>query len=130
MTVVLMTFQPAPYLEPNNSILAIVESLVLVPLILFYFGVTGYLFTTVYAALKLRARSKWAYPAALAVLYFIHSQFFFIGIGNAVLSRFLVISVGGACVAFFSGALGNRLIARRSGDVSLGALKTVKSDPA
>ena len=104
-------------LEPHNPLLALAGFLVLVPIVIFYFGLTGYLFTTAYAAVKLRTKAKWLYPSTAAILYIIHSQVLFLGMGNTLISRNTIISVGGACIAFGCGLCGNRLILWRSGHI-------------
>jgi len=115
MGVLGVTLWRDPYLQPHNPFLAIAEFLIVVPIVLFYFGVTGYLFTTGYAAIKLRTRTKWFYPCTVAILYLFHSQVLLLGLGNRLLSATSFISVAGAFISFCCASAGNRLIAWRSG---------------
>jgi hypothetical protein len=84
-------------------------------MILFEFGVTGYLVTTLISRFALRGKWQWLYPGVSAVLYLIHSAIFFVGSGNSIFRRDdLMIQFGGACVAFLCGWFGNRLLNRWS----------------
>ncbi len=117
MGVLGVTLWRDPYLEPHNPFVAIAGFLIVVPIVLFYFGVTGYLFTTAYAAVKLRGQTKWFYPRTVAILYLIHSQVLLVGVGNRPLSVTTLISISGACIAFVCAYAGSRLILCRSGDI-------------
>jgi hypothetical protein len=107
-----------PFLEPHNPFLAVAGFLVAVPIVLFYFGLTGYLFTTAYAAFKWRGKSKWFYPSAAGLLYVVHSQVLLFGVnGRSEPWDDILISVLGGCMTFGCAAAGNRLIIRRAGSL-------------
>ena len=79
-------------------------------LVLIAFALTGYLLTTLLAALFVPRRRNYVYPAICCVLYLIHSEIYFVALGNRMFeSRFLVaIQIGGACLTFLTTLAGDR----------------------
>ena len=70
-------------------------------MVLIEFAVTGYLFTTLGAALYLPRTYRFLYPLLSSTLYLIHSEIFFLSLGNRILDvHNLSIQIGGACSAF------------------------------
>jgi hypothetical protein len=105
-----------PYLHPHNPFFAVFDFLVLVPVVLLYFGITGYVFTTAFAAVRWRGNGKWFYPIIAALLYILHSQILFLGLnGLHEPLELVLISIFGACITFGCAAAGNRLIVWRAG---------------
>jgi hypothetical protein len=84
-------------------------------MVLIAFALTGYLLTTLLAALFVPHRQKYTYPVVCFSLYLIHSEIYFVALGNRMFkSRFLVgIQVGGARLAFAITLAADRF--RRSG---------------
>jgi hypothetical protein len=78
--------------------------------VLLEFAITGYLVTTAIAAFFLPLRGRFLYPAACSCLYLLHSEIFFVGVGNPwFYKRNVVIQVGGAFLAFMLTLLGDRM---------------------
>jgi hypothetical protein len=97
-------------------------------IMLIEFAVTGYLFTTLVAALYLPRTYRFSYPLLSGALYLIHSEIFFIGLGNRILDvHNLLIQIGGACITFALTLAGDylrgsiTLLGQRRG-ITLGAL--------
>ena len=81
--------------------------------ILFYFGITGYLATTLIFRFVLRRKGIRFYPYVCAGLYFVHSTIFFVGVGNSIFRRDdLIIQFCGSGVALLCAWSGNKLLSR------------------
>jgi hypothetical protein len=75
-------------------------------IVLFSFT-TGYLLTTVVARIVWKGQKLWSYSAIAAVLFLIHSEFFFVVSGGSTRSQKLLIQAVGACVVFACTFLGS-----------------------
>ena len=85
----------------------------LTSVVLIEFALTGYLLTTLLAALFL-PRDRWFfYPLTSFGLYLVHSRMFFASAGNRLFEgKDRTIQIGGACIAFGLTLIGDHL--RRS----------------
>ena len=85
--------------------------------VLAMFGMTGYVVTTGLVAAWWRTLGYWFYPAMSALLYVIHSQFFFWSSGGLNWRERWLISSFGACLAFSCAWIGNAVMKRRAGSL-------------
>jgi hypothetical protein len=82
--------------------------------VLIEFTMTGYLVTTALASVFLRSRAWFLYPIASAALYLIHSEAFFVAVGNKMFDKSNArIQVLGACITFACTFAGSRVLSRR-----------------
>jgi hypothetical protein len=96
---------------PLNNDLTLLRAVGLTLMILFYFGVTGFLITTLIARLAMRGKSERFYPYVCAGLYLIHSTMFFVANGNSPFRiSDLTLQLAGSCLMFACTWIGNRLI--------------------
>ena len=68
--------------------------------VVFLFFTTGYLLTTAILRAVWRSQRLWLYPIISTVLFFIHSQIFFVDSGGSTPSEKLWIRAAGACIVF------------------------------
>jgi hypothetical protein len=79
-------------------------------IVLLEFGLTGYLVTTLLAALFVPRRQRLLYPLLSAALYLLHSEVFFLAAGNHLSDTHnLPLQIGGVFVAFGVTIFGDRL---------------------
>ena len=80
-------------------------------MVLIEFVLTGYVLTTLLAALFLPRRNFCFYPAVCSGLYLIHSAIFLIALGNHIFESgfFIAFQLGGACLTFLITLAGDRL---------------------
>lgn len=69
--------------------------------VLIEFALTGYVVTTLLSALLISHHRRYLYPSVCFSLYLIHSEIFFLAVGNRMYEKSnLAIQLGGACLAF------------------------------
>ena len=61
---------------------------------------TGYLLSSAVSRAIWRGRTLWSYPSLAALLFFIHSQLFFIVSGGSTQSEKLLVQAPGLCIVF------------------------------
>ena len=74
------------------------------------FFTTGYLLTTAIVGTYWRSQRLWLYPAVATVLFFIHSQIFFVIASGSTRPEKLLIQTSGACIAFACTFVGSCLL--------------------
>jgi hypothetical protein len=106
---VALAFITAPPGTPSEEHLLRI-SLGMSAMVLIEFAFTGYLLTTLLAALFMPRRQRVLYPLVSFGLYLIHSGIFFVLAGNRILNKYNnSIQIGGACIVFAVTLFGEHL---------------------